>query len=217
MSLYGFDDFDDSEKLTLLNEAYYDISTREPWPYLEKQVKITVPDGEDLITNNSLVTDTITGESLSIDDLDSVLSLIDVSNRVVMVPERLDVIEKNYVVNNLNVFPERYYFVNEAMRLYPVTRGATNYILTYIATPVALPASTDTNITAPFLVPARHHSVILYGALVKAFLVNDDPQAAAFQNMFEQRYQQMRNNLWLNQYDRTDRVHVLTDSYDWGY
>jgi hypothetical protein len=57
----------------------------------------------------------------------------------------------------------------------------------------------------------------VYGALVKAFLVNDDPQAAVFQNMFEARYQQMRNDLWMNQYDRTDRVFVTTDSMDWSY
>jgi hypothetical protein len=68
-----------------------------------------------------------------------------------------------------------------------------------------------------FFIPERHHSIIVYGALVKAFLVNDDPQAAAFQNMYEQRYQQMRNDAWMNQYDRTDRIHVLTDSYDWNY
>jgi hypothetical protein len=217
MSLYGFDDFSDTQKLLLLNEAYYDICTREPWPFLEKQLNITVPDGQKLVTNNSMVTNTDTSVSTNIGDLDSVLSLIDVSNRVVMVPERLDVIEKNYVVNNLNVFPERYYFINEDMYLYPETRGDTNYILTYLAKPVAIldtGADTDSN---SFLIPARHHSVLVYGALVKAFLVNDDPQAAAFQNMYEQRYQQMRNNLWLNQYDRTDRIHVLTDSYDWGY
>ena len=217
MSLYGFDDFEDSNKLLLLNEAYYDIATREPWPFLEKQIDVTVPNGQSKVTNNNVTYQTSTGTLTSIGDLDSVLSFIDVSNRVVMVPERLDVIEKNYVVNNLNVFPERYYFVNEEMMLYPEARGDTDYLLTYLAKPVAIQdtgADTDSN---SFLIPARHHSVIVYGALVKAFLVNDDPQAAAFQNIFEQRYQQMRNNVWLNQYDRTDRIHVLTDSYDWGY
>jgi hypothetical protein len=76
-------------------------------------------------------------------------------------------------------------------------------------------AATTTSDT--FYIPARHHSIIVYGALVKAFLVNDDPQAAVFQNMFEARYQQMRNDLWMNQYDRTDRVFVTTDSTDWSY
>lgn len=221
MSLYGFDDFEDSNKLLLLNEAYYDIATREPWPFLEKQIDITVPNGASKVTNSSVTYQTSrpagSTATTSITDLDSVLSFIDVSNRVVMVPERLDVIEKNFVVNNLSVFPERYYFVNEEMYLYPAARGDTNYLLTYLAKPMAIEdtgSDTDSN---SFLIPARHHSVIVYGALVKAFLVNDDPQASAFQNMYEQRYQQMRNNVWLNQYDRTDRVHVLTDSYDWGY
>jgi hypothetical protein len=52
---------------------------------------------------------------------------------------------------------------------------------------------------------------------VKAFLVNDDPQVAAFQNLFESRYQQMRNDLWVQQYDRTERVHIISDAYDWNY
>jgi hypothetical protein len=30
MDLYGFDDFEDAQKLTLLNEAYFDIVTHEP-------------------------------------------------------------------------------------------------------------------------------------------------------------------------------------------
>ena len=47
--------------------------------------------------------------------------------------------------------------------------------------------------------------------------MNDDPQANLFQNMFEQRYQQMRNDVWMNQYDRTERVHIVTDAVDWTY
>jgi len=221
MSLYGFDDFSDTQKLLLINEAYYDICTREPWPFLEKQIDITVPNLESKVTSSTTTYQTSRAAgstaTTSITDLDSVISFIDVSNRVVMVPERLDVIEKNFVVNNLAVFPERYYFVNEDMYLYPAARGDTNYLLTYLAKPVAITDTGADKDSDSFLIPARHHSVLVYGALVKAFLVNDDPQAAAFQNMYEQRYQQMRNNLWLNQYDRTDRVHVLTDSYDWGY
>jgi len=57
----------------------------------------------------------------------------------------------------------------------------------------------------------------VYGALVKSFLVNDDPQSGVFQNMFESRYQQMRADVWMNQYDRPERIGVITDSYDWSY
>jgi hypothetical protein len=38
-----------------------------------------------------------------------------------------------------------------------------------------------------------------------------------FQNMFESRYMQMRNDVWMRQYDRPERIHVITDSHDWAY
>jgi len=205
MDLYGFDDFEDSQKLTLLNEAYFDIVTREPWPFLEKVVTITVPNSVTQITNNANV-------SSPVNDLNSVLSFIDTTNQVIMLPERNDVVEKNYRVNNDTSTPSAYYFVGEDLFIYPGAVGSTTYRLFYTRIPSAATTTSDT-----FLIPSRHHSIIVYGALVKAFLVNDDPQAAAFQNMFEQRYQQMRNDLWMQQYDRTDRIHVFTDGFDWSY
>lgn len=212
LDLYGFDDFEDSQKLTLLNEAYFDIVTREPWPFLESRVSFIVPSGEDKVTNNSLVLDPAkTSPTGPITDLNSVLSLTDTTNDIVLVPERTDVIEKDYRLLDYSGDPQYYYFVGEDLFLYPTSLGAT-YRLYYTKAPSAAETTSDT-----FLIPARHHSIIVYGALVKAFLVNDDPQAAVFQNMFEQRYQQMRNDLWIQQYDRTERIHVLSDSYDWGY
>lgn len=213
MSLYGFDDFEDSQKLLLLNEAYLDIVTREPWPFMEDVVEFVVPAGTTKITNNAVLTINNVA-SQSIVDLNSVLSFTDTTHDVIMIPERGDVVEKNYKINNLNVYPERYYFVGEDLYLYPAPTSNTTYRLYYIKTPST---ANDTTGSSAFLIPSRHHSIIVYGALVKAFLVNDDPQAAAFQNMFEQRYQQMRADVWMNQYDRTDRIHVLTDSFDWNY
>lgn len=206
MSLYGFDDFEDSQKLMLLNEAYFDISTREPWPFMEALATFTAPTGTTKITNNSF-----TGSPTNVN---AVLSFTDVSNNIVMVPERADTVEKNYKINNLSAFPSVYYFVDDDVFLYPAVSGDTNYRMLYVKRPVSATEQTD---SAAWYIPERHHSVIVYGALVKAFLVNDDPQAAAFQNMYEQRYQQMRNDAWMNQYDRTERIHVLTDSYDWNY
>ena len=206
MSLYGFDDFEDEQKLTLLNEAYFDIVTREPWPFLEAlNDTISAPSGIERITNNTLVTNSPT-------DVNAVLSFVDTTNNITMQPERGDVVEKNYKTLYDSGNARVYYFVGDELHVYPPTSGSVSYRLYYTRVPSAASTTSDT-----FLIPARHHSIIVYGALVKAFLVNDDPQAAAFQNMFEQRYQQMRADVWMNQYDRTDRIHVVTDSFDWNY
>jgi len=199
MELYGFDDFEDAQKLTLLNEAYFDIVTREPWPFLEKVTTISVPSGVAQITNNSLVTAELT-------DVNSVLSFTDDTNNITMMPERADMIEKNYRAADDTGTPSVYYFIADDLFVYPVTSGVTSYRVYYTRIPAAATTTSST-----FLIPARHHSIIVYGALVKAFLVNDDPQAAVFQNLFESRYQQMRADVWMNQYDRNERVHIISD------
>ena len=204
MELYGFDDLEDAQKLILLNESYFDIVTREPWPFLEALSTIVVPSGQSQITNNALVVPNPT-------NVNSVLSFIDTSNNIVMTPERVDVIEKAYFLSLDTSISSVYYFLGDELMIYPASSGST-YRLLYTKTPVAATTTSDT-----FYIPSRHHSIIVYGALVKAFLVNDDPQATVFQNLFEARYQQMRSDLWMNQYDRTDRVFVTTDSMDWSY
>lgn len=201
LNLYGFDDLENSQKLLLLNEAYLDIATREPWPFLEKVVTVT-QDGNDGVVD------------IPDNDLGAVLSIIDMSGKLALSPERADVIEKNYLINSDNNTPTKYYFVGNDIHLWPVPSSGRSLRIMYIREPEAL---TETSLESDILIPKRHHSIIVYGALVKAYLVNDDPQAATFQNMYETRYQQMRNDLWMKQYDRTDRIHVITESYDWNY
>ena len=198
MDLYGFEDFDDDAKLILINESYFDIVTREAWPFMEGLATITQPSNDDTLNVPS--------------NFQTVLSLVDSQNNIVLEPERNDVIEKNIRLNADSGSPNKYYFVGDEVMVYPATTGSTTYRLYYTKTPVAaVTASTE------FYLPARHHSIIVYGALVKAFLVNDDPQSGVFQNMFESRYQQMRADVWMNQYDRPERIGVITDSYDWSY
>jgi hypothetical protein len=226
MDLYGFEDFEDSQKLLLLNETYFDVVTREAWPFLEKVVEFVVPSGVSQVTSgarfkilnstnvlNNALTNPIATPFTEY-SVNKVLSFIDKSNEIVMTPERNDVIEKNYHLIDDTSTPTKYYFVGEDLFIFPSTNGDTTYRLFFTQLPVAATTNLDTTV---WLLPERHHSIILYGALVKAFLVNDDPQASLFQNLFESRYQQMRSDLWMSQYDRTDRVHVLTDSYDWTY
>ena len=200
MDLYGFEDFDDDAKLILINEAYFDIVTREAWPFMEGLVTIAQPSADDTLNVPT--------------NFQAVLSLVDTDNNIVLEPERNDVIEKNVRLNADSGSPNKYYFVGETLYLYPSDNTGTTYRLYYIKAPSTL---TVDSVVADILIPARHHSIIVYGALVKAFLVNDDPQAAVFQNMFESRYMQMRNDVWMRQYDRPERIHVITDSHDWAY
>jgi len=200
MDLYGFEDFDDDAKLILINEAYFDIVTREAWPFMEGLVTIAQPSADDTLNVPT--------------NFQAVLSLVDTDNNIVLEPERNDVIEKNIRLNADSGSPNKYYFVGETLYLYPSDNTGTTYRLYYIKAPSTL---TVDSVVTDILIPARHHSIIVYGALVKAFLVNDDPQAAVFQNMFESRYQQMRNDVWMRQYDRPERIHVITDSHDWAY
>ena len=200
MDLYGFEDFDDDAKLILINEAYFDIVTREAWPFMEGLATIAQPSADDTLNVPT--------------NFQAVLSLVDTDNNIVLEPERNDVVEKNVRLNADSGSPTKYYFVGETLYLYPSDNTGTTYRLYYIKSPSVL---TVDSVPADILIPARHHSIIVYGALVKAFLVNDDPQAAVFQNMFESRYMQMRNDVWMRQYDRPERVHVITDSHDWAY
>lgn len=208
MDLYGFDDLDTNQKVLLLNESYLDIVTREPWPFLESVVTVTAPAGTSKITNNASV-------SINVTDLASVLSMVNTTDDIVMEPERTDVVEKNYRTTGTDIsYVSKYYFIGEDLYVYPALPETKTFRIYYVRVPSDLTSST---LSASILLPSRHHSIIVFGALVKAFLVNDDPQAAVFQNMYESRYQQMRNDLWLNQYDRTDRIHIVTDSSDWNY
>ena len=203
MNLYGFEDFDNDSKLILINEAYFDIVTREAWPFMESMSIITQSNGVDELNTPA--------------DFQAVLSLVDTTNKLIVTPERSDVIEKSYMLNTTSGVSTKYYFVGNTAYLYPTPTGDTSYRLFYIKSPTSL---TVDSVEADILIPSRHHSIIVYGALVKAFLVNDDPQAATFQNMFETRYQQMRSDVWMKQYDRTERVYIMTDSDNsdsWAY
>ena len=149
MDLYGFEDFDDDAKLILINEAYFDIVTREAWPFMEGLATIAQPSADDTLNVPS--------------NFQAVLSLVDTANNIVLEPERNDVIEKNIRLNADSGSPNKYYFVGETLYLYPSDNTGTTYRLYYIKSPSVL---TVDSVPADILIPARHHSIIVYGALV---------------------------------------------------
>jgi hypothetical protein len=194
---HGFDDLTDTRLLSFINDTYYDVATREPWPFLEVQATPTV--------NAS------TGQVTSPTDIKQVLKLVDTVHGTRLEPIRGDdFIQINADRLTTTGQPLGYYFVGSALYLYPIPTSGT-FKLLYLKAPAALTVSPD---SSPIL-PTVHHRLIVLGALVKCYMLEDDAEnAAVFTNMFEQRLQQMRNDLWMHQYDRPDTIFDV-DEYDW--
>ena len=100
LDLYGFEDLEDDQKTLLLDEAYFDIVTREPWPFLENIIQFNKADG---LARVNVVTDELTGDEITLENtLGAVLSFTDISNQWIVTPERTDVIEQNYKLDALD-------------------------------------------------------------------------------------------------------------------
>lgn len=195
MEDYGFDDLDRTTLARLLDDAHKELCLREPWPFLEREESVTQAANDNTVTTTNTI--------------NKVLALVNTTNRYVLVPLRSDEQLKDYV-NDLSLTgdPTHYYFINDTLYLWPTPAASTNLSIRFLTVPSTL---VETSADASVLWPSRHDSVVLYGALSKAYFINDDPQGAALQQVMEARLQTARADLWMKQYDRTDRVIVLDD------
>lgn len=193
---FGFDDLTDTRLLGFLNDTYWDICAREPWPFLEATSAVTV-------NANGLVT--------SPTDIGKVLSLTDVIGTR-LEPQRLDdFTQGNASQLTLTGNPDRYYFIGDQLYVYPISTS-NSLTIRYVRVPAALTTSPD----ATPILPLRHHRVIVLGALIKCYMMEDDPENSALNtNAYEQRIAQMRNDLWMHQYDRPQYIQDLDSDDDW--
>ena len=196
MQDYGFEDLEQTTLARLLDDAHKEVCLREPWPFLEKQETIVQAGNDDTVT--------------TVGSLGQVLAIVNTTDSNVLVPMRNDVQLKDFVYDLTTTgVPTQYYFIADTLTLWPIPDGSKTLKIRYLQQPGTLTvASAD----AAILLPARHDSVVLYSALSKAYLINDDPQSAVMQQVMEQRLQVARNDLWMRQFDRTDRVIVLDDN-----
>lgn len=186
---HGFSD-EPTERLdSIINDAYQDVCSREPWPFLESQVSLSILSGNDT--------------PVLPDDFRSALTLTIDSMGVVIRPRRSDEIQKLVVgAATQPGLPYTYYFVGGDLRLWPIPDQNYTATLTYLQYPADLVADSDTPI-----LPARHNRVIVLGALVDLYRLEDDPElAAVFEQQFEKRIGTMRNDLWMRQYDEPDTI-----------
>lgn len=198
----GFEDTEEDEKVRKINTTLWDIESREPWPFLEKTATLNFDGTSPAPTNMPA-------------DFKAVMWLYDNTNAITIWPERLSTVRGQYG-NTLSQVsdPFVYYFVGDELRLYP-TPGASigRYQLDYFATQ---PEVSATSVEADLLLPPRHHDVILLGVLYRLYKQEDDPENGnMFQIDYENKIQQMHEDLFRRQHQRADRIFVIDEDDDY--
>lgn len=190
----GFVHVKRSRKLRLLNGVYADIAAREAWPWLEKETTLTITAGDASPTLPA--------------DFGKVISLV--TNQVgALMPERLDYVTKTYINSTETGEPHTYFFLGYELRLYPTPSANGTARLKYAA--IVLPLDEESD-ESDILLPARHHDALMFGFLSRLHLNDDDIQlASTFNDLYEGRILQMTDDLWMRQYDRSDRIYVVDD------
>lgn len=202
---HGFSDTPTARKVGVLNDTIADVCSREPWPFLEKETDLT-------FTGSSAAPSNLPS------DFSKVLGLQDNSLGNSLAFERWEVIRKKFgtqVTASGLGDAEYYYFVKGQPRIYPVPGAATTLHLEYVA---FHPTLVQSDIESAFLIPPRHHRVLVLGSLYKLYSLEDDPELAqVFEQEYEHRISIMREDLIRVQYDSPDHIYVTDmDYYDDG-
>lgn len=199
---HGFADTATARKVAVINDTLWDIESRHPWPFLE--------------TENTAFTLTAGSATPSLpSDFSKMLSFTIPSEEVVMLPERLDTITKMIAGHESDQgVPGIYYFVGNTLKIWKVPQTTYTASIRYLK---SQPEVDENDVASAVLLPARHHRVVVLGALYKLYAMEDDPELAiAFKQQYEERIELMAEDLFKRQYDRTDRiVDVWGDWYDY--
>lgn len=198
---HGFGDVDTSQQLRAINNTLWDITGREKWPFREKTTTLNF--------NGSSATPTNWPT-----DFSKVIWIADTVSGNAVLPERLETIRSQYTGNLTTVSDPAgfWYMVGYTPYFYPVPTASTGrYTLDYVARQLILNAN---SLEADILLPTEWHQLIVLGALVRLYLMDDDTEEAPmFQQQFDNLYQNAREDLLRRQYQQPDRIFV-TDEYD---
>jgi hypothetical protein len=199
---HGFTDTADDQKMFILNDTVWEVEAMEPWPFLEKSIALNTDGASPIPTNWPT-------------DFKQVKFMADTTVGVGVWPERVETVRDRYAqdfLTNKDTNPFLYYLWGNQLRFYPIPPATTGrFYMDYIATQ---PALTSSSLEAAILMPPRHHRVYTLGTLYKLYALEDDLQnAQAFQSMFNDKMQLMREDLMRKQYQRPDIV-FMTDADD---
>lgn len=192
---HGLTDFSETDKLAAINDALWDISSREPWPFLEKSLALTF--------NGSSATPTNFPS-----DFKALLSVVDTQFPRRLYPIRIEDFRSQLgQVSTQAGDPIYYYFLARTPFFWPVPPATkTTVQLTYLARQTKLNSASA---EAAILLPLEHHMAILDGALSRLYFEDDDPELSADRRQaMEARIRDMREEIWKIQYDRPDTIEI---------
>lgn len=203
---YGFDTDDElteDRKVEALNETYWDATSREEWPFLEGSVALTFAGGSGTPNNDP-------------GDIGQVLTANRVSDGEMTQPWRMDDFYEYYGSQlTTSGSPLLYYFENDQIKVYPIPTTADSILVKYIKVPAEL---TATSVESDIRFPKRYHrSVLVIGTLSRLAVMQDDTDlGASFERLYEKALALMVSNVFKQQSQRTDFIHV-NDPDNWDY
>ena len=203
LSDYGFTDTTTPRKLEKINATIFDMTAREPWPFMQKSIDLTF-DGASAIPTNWPT------------DFQSALDLIRQDTGHKLQPKRLEEMDAEMNLSLDQVGSARwYYFLGNQLKVAYIPPAGTVIRMRYVS---VHPAVVQTDPASAILVPVQHHEVILLGTLVKLYDLEDDTDLSVrFQQLYENKYQDMRSSIWMKQYDRPQFIQIVdqySDDYD---
>ena len=191
---HGFTDTPLPRKLAILNDVYFDVCAREPWPFLEAFVRLSFSGSSEIPTDQPT-------------DFRAALAM-KVEGGAPIQWVRFDDFERWAGSNTPLVgSPVVYYFIGRELHFYPIPTQGLRVRMPYLRRPAELVQGTvEANILLPW---EFHRNVLVNGALYKLYALEDDSDlASGFQQYYEEAIARMREFVWKAQYDSPDIVEV---------
>ena len=200
---HGFEDTPSSRKVAILNDTIADVCSREPWPFLEKELTLTF-NGTDAFPSNWP------------SDFSKMIGISNTDGSSLTWSRWADLRKQFRNTLTQGGAPLYFYFVKSRVKLYPVPGSGTALNLEYVCWH---PEVAESTLEASILIPSRHHRIIVVGTLSKLYAMEDDPELSAlFKATYDERLRVMREDLLRDQYVQTDSILVFEDDYlDEGY
>lgn len=195
---HGFDSVSQERMLATLNAAYYDVCSREAWPFLQTRLRLTFT-GSSYEPSNA-PTDIRAVTAMKVEAGGSRLRRV-----------RDDIFEEAYGDNTILTGGGAKLFTidgQNALHFYPAPAASDVIRCTYIRRPPPLAADT---LEASILLPLEfQRACIVNGALFRLYAMEDDIDIApTFEGFYERAISTMREQLWKNDYSTPDIIHPV--------